>query len=301
MFSQEVMMTQKQSWKTYLYFVPVAVLIITIFIYPLGYSILLSFFRHNLLKPGATKFIGLENFIKLFHDELFAKSLWHGIIFTFFSVLFEYIGGLVTALCLNSKYAKFRNANKALLMLPWAVPIAINSMMWKFLLSPNFGFLNQVLAAIGVPGVIDREWLGNIHSVLPVIIFINIWRSFPFYTITLSAGLSSIPKELYEAAEIDGANGFQRFRSITMPGIRITSAVIVIFHIIWTFTNFDVIYLLTAGGPLNASEVLPTLMYRQAFTNFNMGYASSIGVFLFVILFITVGPLYSHFVSKQGE
>jgi multiple sugar transport system permease protein len=301
MFFPEVIMTQKQSWKAYLYFVPVAVLIITIFVYPLGYSIILSFFRHNLLKPGATKFIGLRNFIKLFHDELFAKSLLHGIAFTFFSVVFEYICGLVAALCLSSKYAKFKNVNKALLMLPWAVPIAINSMMWKFLLSPNFGFLNQVLAAIGIPGVIDREWLGNIHSVLPVIIVINIWRSFPFYTITLSAGLSSIPKELYEAAEIDGADGFRRFCSITMPGIRITSAVIVIFHIIWTFTNFDVIYLLTAGGPLNASEVLPTLMYRQAFTNFNMGYASSIGVFLFVILFITVGPLYSHFVSKQGE
>ena len=300
-FHLEGKMTQKQSWKNYLYFLPVAILIAVIFMYPLGYSVFLSFFRHNLLKPEQTRFIGLGNFTTLFHDSLFAKSLWHGITFTLFSVIFEYLSGLVLALCLNSKYARFKNVNKALLMLPWAVPIAINSMMWKFLLSPNFGFMNQVLAALGVPRAIDREWLNNIRSVLPTITAINVWRSFPFYTITISAGLMAIPKELYEAAEIDGAGSVQRFFSITLPGIRITSAVIIIFHVIWTFTNFDVIYLLTAGGPLNASEVLPTLLYRQAFTNFNMGYASSIGLFLFLVLFITVGPLYSHFVLKQGE
>jgi|WetSurMetagenome_2_1015567.scaffolds.fasta_scaffold100312_2 multiple sugar transport system permease protein len=294
-------MTNKQSWKIYVYFVPAALLIFVIFIYPLGYSVVLSFFRRNLLKPGLTKFIGFRNFVTLFHDRLFFQSLWHGCVFTFFSVIFEYIVGLTIALCLNSRYARFKNVNKALLMLPWAVPIAINSMMWKFLISPDFGFLNQVLSALGFSGALDKNWLGDIHSVMPTIIAINVWRSFPFYTITLSAGLTSIPKELYEAAEVDGASAVQKFFTITMTGIRTTSAVIIIFHIIWTFTNFDVIYLLTAGGPLNASEVLPTMMYREAFSNFNMGYASSIGLFLFVILFFLIGPLYSHFVLKQGD
>lgn len=291
-------MTQKQSWTTYLYFVPVGVLIVLIFLYPFGYSIVLAFFQKNLLKPKLTHFIGFGNFVRLFKDPLFAKSLGHGVQFTVWSVVFEYLVGLVVALALNSKFAHFQNINKALLMLPWAVPIAINSMMWKFMLSPNFGFLNQFLAMLGL-NVIDKNWLGDIDTVMNTIIFINVWRSFPFYTITLSAGLSSIPQELYEAAEVDGASHWRKFCVVTMPGIRNTSAVIVIFHIIWTFTNFDVIYLLTAGGPLNASEVLPTLMYRMAFTNFDMGYASAIGVFLFAVLMVCVGPLYSRFVLRE--
>ncbi|MDR2369995.1 MAG: sugar ABC transporter permease, partial [Treponema sp.] len=221
-------------------------------------------------------------------------------VFTFFSVFFEYLLGLIVALVLNSKFAKMKNAAKALLMLPWAVPIAINSMMWKFLLAPNFGFLSQTLAALGFPGMHGANWFGDIKTAMPTVVFINVWRSFPFYTITLTAGLSSIPKELYEAAEADGASAWQRFWSVTMPGIRDTSAVIVIFHIIWTFINFDVIYLLTAGGPLNATEVLPTLLYRQAFSNFNMGYASAIGLFIFIVLMAAAGPLYNRFVMR-GE
>lgn len=293
-------MIQKKGWKVYIYFLPVAVLIFFIFIYPLGYSVVLSFFNKNLLKPNQTRFVGLKNFAKLFSDPLFWPSFWHGLYFTFFSVIFEYLVGLVIALSLNSRFASFRNVNKALLMLPWAVPIAINSMMWKFLLSPNFGFLSQVLDVLGFDGALSKNWLGDVTSVMPTIIFINVWRSFPFYTIVLTAGLMAIPKELYEAAEVDGATALQKFTAVTIPGIAVTSAVIIIFHIIWTFTNFDVIYLLTAGGPLNASEVLPTLMYRQAFTNFDMGYASTIGLFLFLVLFIFVGPLYTKFVLKEN-
>ena len=295
-------MVQKQTWKTYLYFLPIALFIGFIYLYPLVYSIFLSFFQKNLLRPDLDAFVGFENFRRLFTAEpLFWKSLKNGLIFTALSVFFEYLLGLIVALLLNSRFAKMKNTIKALLMLPWAVPIAINSMMWKFLLAPNFGFLNQVLAGLGFSGMINMNWLGNIPTVMPMVIAINVWRSFPFYTITLTAGLSSIPRELYEAAEVDGASGWQRFRAVTMPGIRSTSAVIIVFHIIWTFINFDVIYLLTAGGPLNATEVLPTLLYRQAFSNFNMGYASAIGLFIFVVLMIFVGPLYSHFVIKGEE
>ncbi|MCL2835086.1 MAG: sugar ABC transporter permease [Treponema sp.] len=253
-----------------------------------------------LTRPGADRFIGLDNFIRLFTKEpLFLKSLWNGFVFTFFSVVFEYLFGLIIALVLNSKFAKLKNASKALLMLPWAVPIAINSMMWRFLLAPNFGFLSQALTAVGIPGMLQANWLGDLKTAMPVVIFINVWRSFPFYTITLVAGLSIIPQELYEAAEVDGASGWHRFWKVTLPGIKNTSAVIIIFHIIWTFSNFDVIYLLTGGGPLNSTEVLPTLLYRQAFSNFNMGYASAMGIFVFIILMIVAGPLYNRFVMRE--
>lgn len=290
---------KKHEYSQYLYFLPVFILVVLIFIFPFCYSVMLSFFEWNLTKPKQRGFIGLQNFIDLFHDPLFLPCLGHGLQFTFFSVVFEYLAGLVIALAINSRFAVLKNVNKALLMLPWAVPIAINSMVWKFMLSPNYGYLNQIFELIGMDGALTKNWLGEVSSVMPTIIVVNIWRSFPFYTIVLTAALMAIPKELYEAAEVDGATFFQKFRAVTMPGIASSSAVIIIFHIIWTFTNFDVIYLLTAGGPLNASEVLPTLMYRQAFTHFNMGYSSAIGLFLFAVMFILMGPLYTKFVLKE--
>ena len=293
-------MTHRQTWKVYLYFVPIALFILLIYIYPLGNAFTLSFWNKILTRPGQDRFIGLDNYIRLLTKEpLFLKTLWNGFTFTFLSVVFEYLFGLIIALVLSSKFAKMKNASKALLMLPWAVPIAINSMMWRFLLAPNFGFLSQTLHAIGIPGMLQANWFGDIKTAMPAVIFINVWRSFPFYTITLTAGLSVIPRELYEAAEVDGASAWQRFWSVTLPGIKNTSAVIIIFHIIWTFSNFDVIYLLTGGGPLNSTDVLPTLLYRQAFSNFNMGYASTMGIFVFIILMILAGPLYNRFVMRE--
>ena len=135
---------KKHDYLQYLYFLPVFVLIVLIFIFPLCYSVVLSFFEWNLTKPKQRGFVGFQNFIELFNDPLFLPSLWHGVIFTVFSVIFEYLVGLVIALAINSRFAVFKNVNKALLMLPWAVPIAINSMVWKFMLSPNYGYLNQI-------------------------------------------------------------------------------------------------------------------------------------------------------------
>jgi ABC-type sugar transport system permease subunit len=294
-------MVHKHTWRNYLYFIPIAVFIVCIYLYPLIYAMFLAFMQKSLLKPQQDGFIGFANFKRLFTQEpLFWLCLKNGLLFTFFSVVFEYLLGLTVAITLSSRFARMRNTAKALLMLPWAVPIAINSMMWKFLLAPNFGFLGQILTKIGIPNMIHMNWLGSVETVMYVVVAINVWRSFPFYTITLTAGLSSIPRELYEAAEVDGASGWQRFFYVTLPGIKDTSMVIVVFHIIWTFINFDVIYLLTAGGPLNATEVLPTLLYRQAFSNFDMGYASSIGLFIFAVLMIFVAPLYTRFVIR-GE
>ena len=293
-------MSHRQTWKAYLYFIPIALFIFLIYLYPLGNAFVLSLWNRVLTRPGTERFVGLDNYIRLFTAEpLFLKTLGNGFIFTFFSVIFEYLVGLAAALALSSKFAKMKNASKALLMLPWAVPIAINSMVWRFLLAPNFGFLSQTLTALGIPGMHHANWFGNMSTAMPTVIFINVWRSFPFFTITLTAALSVIPRELYEAAEVDGATGWNRFWNVTLPGIKTTSAVIIIFHIIWTFSNFDVIHLLTGGGPLHATEVLPTLLYRQAFSNFNMGYASAMGIIIFIVLMIAVGPLYNRFVLGE--
>lgn len=284
---------KRQNLSSYVYFAPLLVFIALIYIYPFASAVDLSLHHVDYLEPGKHGFVGLGNFIRLLHDPLFLPSLGHGVIFTLGSVVFEYVVGLSSALVLNSPIVKAKNLSKALVLLPWAVPIAINSLIWQFMLSPGFGFIDQFLSVIGFHALAEQTWLTNLPLVMPTILAVNVWRSFPFYTIVLTAGLAAIPAELYEAAEVDGAGRFRRFWHITLPGIKHVSAVIVSFHIIWTFTNFDVIYLLTGGGPLHASEVLPTYLYRQAFVSFNMGYASAIGVFLLVVLSVTAGPLYT--------
>ncbi len=284
---------KRQDASSYLYFLPLVLFIALIYLYPFVSAVSLSLHHVNYLAPDKHPFVGLGNFLKLFRDPLFAPSLGHTVIFTLGSVVFEYIVGLSSALVLNSPFVKMKNLSKALVLLPWAVPIAINSLIWQFMLSPGFGFIDQLLNALGFHSLEQQTWLTNLPLVMPTILAVNVWRSFPFYTIVLTAGLATIPRELYEAAEVDGAGRLSRFWHITLPGIKHVSAVIVSFHLIWTFTNFDVIYLLTGGGPLHTSEVLPTLLYHQAFVRFDMGYASAIGVFLLVVLSLTAGPLYS--------
>ena len=285
----------------YPYFIILLALVGALMIYPLINSLYLSFWQKNLLYPARDKFIWFDNYRKLlFEDKIFWTALKNSIIFTGASVFFEYLLGLGSALLLNSKYTRFRNFLKGAVLLPWAVPIAVNSLNWKWMLMSNYGFINQVLQTLGL-GHLARGWLGDLNWAFPTVILVNVWRSFPFYTVTLLAGLTLIPKELYEAGEIDGAGRWQTFWYITFPGIKAISAVIVILHVIWTFVNFDVIYLLTAGGPLNKTEVLPTYLYQQAFRYFNVSYAASIGAFIFVFLIITIGLYFSKSSSSYGD
>ncbi len=258
-------------------------------VYPLVDGIYLSFWRKNLLYPTKDKLIWFGNYYRLlFKDDLFWLAFKNSIVFTAASVFFEYLLGLGSALLLNSKYIRFKNLLRGIVLLPWVVPIAVNSLNWRWMLLPDYGFINQVLKTIGL-GNFARGWLSDLKWVFPVVVLVNVWRSFPFYTVTILAGLTLIPRELYEAAHIDGANRWQVFRYITFPGIKGISLVIVVLHVVWTFANFDVIYLLTGGGPLHRTEVLPTYLYQQAFNYFKMGYAASIGVFIFMFLMITVG------------
>ncbi|BER91860.1 sugar ABC transporter permease [Atrimonas thermophila] len=283
----------KKIFTPYWYFLLLLTLVGALMIYPLVDGVYLSFWRKNLLYPAKDKLIWFGNYYRLlFKDELFWLAFKNSAIFTAASVFFEYLLGLGSALLLNSKYIRFKNLMRGIVLLPWVVPIAVNSLNWKWMLLPDYGFINQFLKTIGL-GSLARGWLSDLNWVFPTVVLVNVWRSFPFYTVTILAGLTLIPRELYEAAHIDGANRWQVFRYITFPGIKGVSMVIVILHVVWTFANFDVIYLLTGGGPLHRTEVLPTYLYQQAFNYFKMGYAASIGVFIFLFLLITVGLYFS--------
>ncbi len=281
-------------WTTYLYLAPLVILLGLVTCYPFFSAVWISLFQKNLINAAANQFVGIQNYLKLFFGNPdFWPAFVNSVIFTIGSVFFEYLIGLISALTLNSQYIRGRNIFRAIILLPWVVPIIVNSLMWKFILTPNNGFVDQLLASLGFPGLLTVNWLGEVNLAMASVIFVNVWRSFPFYTIVLLAGLAIIPPENYEAAYIDGASLWQSFKHITMPGIKNVSMVVVVLHLISTFVNFDVIYLLTGGGPLHATEVLPTLLYRYAFENFDLGYASAIGVFILVFLLLAVGRSYT--------
>lgn len=285
---------KRSAFSGYGYLLPMLILVAGVTVYPFVSAVALGFTSKNLLESSATHFIGMANFIRFIgHDPLFPKAFLNTVTYTLGSVILEYLVGISSALVLNSNFAPFKGVTKAVVLLPWAVPIAINSLVWKFLLAPQYGFIGQLLSLVGASGAREINWLGSLQFAMGTVIFVNVWRSFPFYTIVLTAGLLSVPRELYESAQIDGAGRIARFWHITLPGIKQVSAVIVVFHLIWTFINFDVVYLLTGGGPLHATETFPTLLYQNAFTNFDMGYAAAIGVFMLAVLTITVGPFYS--------
>lgn len=283
----------------YKYFVIIFILIGGLMLYPLINGFYLSLWQKNLMYPAKEKFILFDNFKKLFFDDpMFWLVFKNSLIFTVASVGFEYLLGLSSALLLNSKHVPMKNFFRGIVLLPWIVPIAVNSLNWKWMLLPEYGYINIVLKVLGF-GNLARGWLTDLKTVFPTVILVNVWRSFPFFTVVILAALTLIPKDLFEAAQIDGANRWQTFRHITFPGIKGISFVIITLHIVWTFSNFDVIYLLTGGGPLHYTEVLPTYLYQQGFHFFKIGYACSIGVFIFLFLMVTIGFYFTKISSIQ--
>jgi multiple sugar transport system permease protein len=195
--------------------------------------------------------------------------VFNTVVWTRGSVVGEYLLGLGSALLLNRKMrgqAFFRVAT----LIPWLVPIIVAGMTWSWMLNPDFGIVNSMLKSWGL---IDHSinFLGDKNWAMATVIFVNIWRSFPYYTLSFLAALQAIPGELYEAASLDGAGSWRRFRSVTFPQLRSVSLIIVFIHLIWTAVNFDFIWVMTQGGPNYATVTLPILIYRYSLQQFGDG------------------------------
>jgi multiple sugar transport system permease protein len=172
---------------------------------------------------------------------------------------------------------------RALLTVPWIVPIVVAGLTWTWMLTPDYGVVNAWLVGAGI---IERphHWLGQTETALLAVTFVNVWRSFPFYTLSLLAGLQTVPRELYEAAAIDGAGALRRFWHVTLPRLRGISLTLIVMHCIWTAINFDFIWVMTEGGPLNSSQTLPVLVYRYALQRFDVGAASVVATFMILFM-----------------
>lgn len=249
--------------------------------YPLLKVIHDSFFKVNLIKP-VSGFAGWSNFEKVISDEHFTQTVINTVVWTVFSVLGEYLMGMTTAILLNRDF-KGRAIFRTLIFIPWLVPIIVAGMTWDWMLNTEFGIVNYALKSLHI---IDQsiDFLGDSRYAMISIILINIWRTFPYYTISFLSAMQSIPSDLHEAAAIDGAGIIQRFFHITFPQLKSVSLVIVFMHIIWTAINFDFVWILTEGGPNYATQTLPIMIYRYSMKKFDVGAASALSTMMFTVM-----------------
>ncbi len=261
-----------------------ALLIMALFtVYPLLDGLRMAFTNTHLLKE-TVRFVGLANFVRLLSDEIFWISLYHSILLTALVVLLQLVLGLILAWAMQQKLPGM-SVFKSIIMASWVIPVAATVIMFKFMAQPDIGLINIVLKLIGL-GSLNKYWLGDLHAALPFIMLLHLWRNVPFYGVAFLAAMQAIPKSYYEAAEIDGANAWQRFIHVTLPGIRSMIIVMVTIHVLWTFNNFDFVYLATGGGPVNATDVLPVYVYRQCWNSYTIGYGASIGTVMLIMLMI---------------
>ena len=228
--------------------------------YPFFYGILLSMQDRPVAHTGT--FVGLKNFVASAHDPIFWRAAINTFVYTFVATILKMVGGLGLALAMNQHF-RMKNLVRALLLLPFIVPTVLSTVAWLWMLDPAFSVVNRLLVALGWPKP-GPSWLGDPTLAMVSIIIINTWRGLPFYGITLLAGLQTVPAELYEAASIDGAGGWERFRYITLPMLRPIILIVTLFSVIFTFADFQLVYVLTHGGPANATQLFATYAFDIA-------------------------------------
>lgn len=250
--------------------------------FPLVYAAILSLSSQTLLHPALAPLVGLKNYVAVMSDPRFWGATWTTIIYSVVTVTSEFVLGLGIALMLN-RTIRSRPIYFAILTIPMAMSPVSVALIWHMLLQPNLGIVNHLLQVMGLPRV---DWLGSADTALWTMAFIDVWQQMSFVVLILAAGLASLPREPYEAAEVDGARGLQQFWFITLPMLRPVAAIAVIIQLINEFRTYDLPYVLTKGGPGTSTEVLSFFAYRRAFLglSLNEGAAASFALLLIVLI-----------------
>lgn len=283
-----------------LYVLPALLYMMYFIVYPIISNIFLSMQEvtvMTLTRPNKP-FVGFANYIRLFQDPVLLSSIKNTLVFTFFSIVFQFIIGFILALFFNLHFS-FAKPIRGLLMMPWMIPITVTALMFKFMFTSNVGIINQFLMFLGI---IDKpiDWLIQTGTAMFSLIFTNIWIGIPFNMILLSVGLTVIPAELYESASIDGAGKVQSFFHITLPLLKPTIESVLILGFIYTFKVFDLVYVMTNGGPVNTTHLLSTYSYKLSFTLFKYSDGSAAANILFVILLLA-SIVYLKFAYTEEE
>ena len=274
----------RETLVNYAYLLPVAICLGGTVLFPILKAMHMSLYHNVLIRPQDYRFIGLGNYVRMVEDPTFWLTLKNSFIWVFFSVSLQFLFGFAAALLLNAPFkgrAFFRTIN----LLPWIIPGVVVALVWEYLYQPNYGPINDILRRVGLM----REpvaWLSNVDLAMPAVIFTNIWRGIPFFAIMILAGLQAIPDDIYEAATVDGASVTQRFWHVTLPMLRPIIVVATATRIIWTFNYADLIFVMTSGGPANATQITSTYTLLQAYTDLDFGYAATLSVILLVIMLV---------------
>lgn len=264
---------------------PAVLVLLTVLAYPILASLALSFMRIRFLGQGLNyEFYGLTNYTRLLHDKLFRLALMRSAYFTLVEVVAVVLLALAVALLLNHPLG--RNAIfRVILLVPWALSPVANAVLWKWIYNANYGVLNAILRGLGL---IEQNivWLGRPWLALNSILVADIWKAVPFIALLLLAGLQNIPNYLYRAARLDGANTWQQFVHVTLPGLKVSLVISVVLQSIWALKVFDLIYVLTKGSPADSTVLLNYLAWRETFSNLDIGYGAAIANVLFVLMFL---------------
>jgi multiple sugar transport system permease protein len=255
-------------------------------IYPAANAIYLALTSTNLLNISAQKFVGLENFRRILQRPDFWESLRNSAIWTFGNVAFQLVVGMIGALILNAKF-RGRGFIRGLVLLPWATPSVLVALMWLWILDPNLGVANHILHALGVTHS-PIAFLSDPNTALPTLMGIDIWQGIPFFAVMILAALQGVPGDLLEAARIDGASVWVTYWRVVLPLIMPTVLITVMLRLIWTANYFDLILVLTNGGPANASLTLPLNAYLTAYKGTDLGSGAALGVVQAILLAVLV-------------
>ncbi|HUF91147.1 MAG TPA: sugar ABC transporter permease [Candidatus Limnocylindria bacterium] len=261
----------------FVFVAPLVILVLALVTYPFFYAIYLSMTEKYVGMPPI--FVGLENYVRLASDGFFQRAVYNSFVFTFVSVAVKLVMGVGMALVLTSNI-RFRAFWTGVLLVPWVAPTVVSALNFLWIYDYSLGVLNYLL--VHVFGIMPRGvgWLSEPGTAMASVIAVNIWRGFPFFGISFLAGMKGIPGELYEAAAVDGANALQRFRHVTIPGIRNILIIVVLLSTIWTFNDFGIVYILTKGGPGGATMVLPVFTYEMAFGAQRLGEAIAAALYM---------------------
>jgi multiple sugar transport system permease protein len=272
-----------------LFMLPAAIFLLVFLSYPLGLGVWLGFTDTRIGRAGV--FVGLENYQLLWDDSIFWLSVFNTILYTVVASILKFMLGLWLALLLN-EHLPFKAIIRAIVLLPWVVPTVLSAIAFWWIYDAQFSIISWGLMKLGL---IDSpiNFLGNPNNARATVILTNVWRGIPFVAITLLAGLQTISPSLHEAATLDGATSWQRFRYITLPMLSPLIAVVMTFSVLFTFTDFQLIYVLTRGGPLNATHLMATLSFQRAIPGGQLGEGAAIAVAM--VPFLLAAILFSYF------
>lgn len=291
-------MANKKEKIGYLFIFPAVIFLICFVGYPICYNIIMSFQDVDLmaLNTGVKPFVGLQNYKMVFENPVFYKALFNTLLYTVVCIIFQFTIGFALALFFNLEF-RLAKIVRGLIMVAWLLPLTVTALNFKFMLAINGGIINELLLKFHIIKE-PIEWLLGQSSAMWSLILTNVWIGIPFNMILLVTGLSTIPQSIYESAGIDGANWFQKIVFVTLPSIKASILSVITLGFINTFKVFDLVFIMTNGGPVNATEVLSTMAYRYSFDQFKFSMGATVANILCLVLG-AVTVIYIKFINRD--